>query len=62
MGNTPSVPGLHGVAGKSGFTPSDGFFVSEATRAGDTEMLSLFLKKNPGLVSAEKLLDPMTAH
>ncbi len=44
------VAGSQHAAG-SKFTPSDGFFLINAARAGDTELLTLFLDKNPALVS-----------
>ena len=34
------------------FTPSDGFFLTDAARTGNTEVLRLFLRKNPALVYA----------
>lgn len=61
MGNTTSnngqvqPPGPRGLssapvsAGR--FAPSDGFFISDAARNGNLEVLALFLKKNSGLVS-----------
>lgn len=41
MGNTSS-----GVK----FTPSDGFFFTDAAKQGNIDVLSLFLRKNPALV------------
>ena len=67
MGNVPSAvaPGTGGTGGAtiSGgparsvaqhgvFSPSDGFFLMEAAKQGDLDVLTLFLKKNPALVFA----------
>ncbi|KAG2490402.1 hypothetical protein HYH03_011202 [Edaphochlamys debaryana] len=47
MGNYTSSAGT-----SSGFTPSDAFFLTEATRSGSLDIIRLFLKKNPALVYA----------
>ncbi|MEW5299326.1 MAG: hypothetical protein WDW36_002352 [Sanguina aurantia] len=46
MGNVTSGPNT------SNFAPSDSFFLAEAARKGDIELLTLFLRKNPALVYA----------
>ncbi|KXZ42992.1 hypothetical protein GPECTOR_108g187 [Gonium pectorale] len=42
------------------FTPSDSFFLSEATRNGSLDIVRLFLKKNPALVYATSKSDGST--
>lgn len=52
----PSSAGAFIPAGSVGaagaFTPSDGFFLTDAARNGNVDVLRLFLRKNPALVYA----------
>jgi hypothetical protein len=41
-----------GPASSHKIAPSDGFFLINAARSGDVEVLKLFLSKNPALVRA----------
>lgn len=54
MGNAQGVPGAAGPVvhhtPTQGFTPSDGFFLIDAAKQGNLEVIGLFLKKNPALV------------
>ncbi len=66
MGNLPTVP-LHLPGGapttgtaSAAFTPSDGFFLIEAARSGNTEVLQLFLNKNKALAWAHSGRDSVT--
>ncbi|KAG2423703.1 hypothetical protein HXX76_015093 [Chlamydomonas incerta] len=42
------------------FTPSDAFFLTEATRTGSLDVVRLFLRKNPALVYAAQAADHNT--
>ncbi|KAG2428245.1 hypothetical protein HYH02_014427 [Chlamydomonas schloesseri] len=42
------------------FTPSDAFFLTEATRTGSLDVVRLFLRKNPALVYASQAADHNT--
>lgn len=42
------------------FTPSDAFFLTEATRTGSLDVVRLFLRKNPALVYASQAVDHNT--
>jgi hypothetical protein len=59
MGNTLAAGGS--ASGGPAFTPSDGFFLMDASRQGSLAVLELFLKKNPALVFAHSADDNSTA-
>ncbi|GAX80664.1 hypothetical protein CEUSTIGMA_g8099.t1 [Chlamydomonas eustigma] len=68
MGNSPSSqlsakgPGVATLDASTAlnFTPSDGFFLMDASKAGNHQVLELFLSKNPALVFAKSQEDGST--
>jgi hypothetical protein len=55
MGNQLGAP-----SGGAGFSPSDSFFLLEASRRGDVAVLSMFLSKNPACAFAHSMEDGST--